>query len=105
VRALVALVTVVVLVLILWVTGAFSSASNNITCKKQQGQQYELCVQGQPHPVYVPYAVWQSARVGGYYDKGTRKVFSSVSDDPEAPHGFLREGGDGHVSVHVGGDK
>lgn len=92
-----------ILALILWGLGAFSSPGDNITCKQQQGQQYELCVQGQPHPVIVPYALWRSARVGGYYDEGTHRVFRSVNDDPHVSHGVFEDGGEGHVSVHGSG--
>lgn len=63
---------------------AFSpSPHNNITCKKQDHGKSELCVQGEAKPVIVPYDAWRNARVGGYYDTGTEKVYGDVNDDPE----------------------
>lgn len=94
--AVVALVLLAAIILIMWAAGAFSSASDNITCKKQQDGQYELCIAGQPHPVYVPYGVYRSARVGGYYDEQHRTVFRTVHDDPAAPHGVFGGDGEGH---------
>jgi hypothetical protein len=60
----------------------------NITCKTQVNGQPALCVQGQAHPVIVPYSAWRAARAGGYYDARSRSVFRSAGDDP-------------HVSVPV----
>jgi len=97
------LVAAVVILSLMWLNSELS-AHDNITCKQQSGLRYELCVAGQ-NPVYVPYATWRSARVGGYYDGGTRKVFNSADDDPDAPHGF--SGGsneDGHAVVHGDSD-
>ncbi len=94
------------LILVLWALGAFSSASNNITCKQTNGVQYWLCIAGQANRQYVTYGTWRSARVGGYYDKGAGKVFRDVSDDPAAPHGvFGDDGGDsGAHGFSDGGD-
>jgi hypothetical protein len=92
------------LVLVLWLFG--SSPGNNITCKKQQNGQYELCLSGNPHPVIVPYSTWRSARVGGYYDTGSRRAFTSVDEDPAVPHGFGGEhGGFGGEGAHGGGGR
>jgi hypothetical protein len=59
------------------------SPQNNITCKKQDHGKSELCVQGEAKPVIVPYDTWRNARVGGYYDTSTEKVYSDVNDDPD----------------------
>lgn len=84
---LLALLVAAVIGGLVWLNSALS-AHNNITCKQHDGSQYELCVSGQSHPVIVPYSIWQSARVGGYYDTGTGKVYVHAGDDPAAPHGF-----------------
>lgn len=57
--------------------------SNNITCKKQDHGKPELCVQGVTKSVVVPYDTWRNARVGGYYDTGTEKVYDDVNEDPQ----------------------
>ena len=56
--------------------------SNNITCKKQDHGKTELCVQGSTKPIVVPYDTWRNARVGGFYDTGTEKVYGDVNEDP-----------------------
>jgi hypothetical protein len=101
-RARSAVSAVVLLAALVAIAVAFivilNQSSGNINCKKQQASQYELCVSGQP--VYVPYPVWRSARVGGYYDTGTGRVFHSADDDPAAPHartGTGSGGDDGHA--------
>lgn len=88
-----------------------SVAKDNITCVRQAGPagavKYELCTAGQAQPQVVPYSVWHTAHVGGYYDEGARTVYKSVDDDPHASHGFFGgdDGGDGEGhSVHVSGD-
>lgn len=107
---LVALVFVVLLFLGAWWVNDLTAAHNNITCKKQVGAstgvRYELCIAGQSQPQYVPYPVWRSARVGGYYDEGTHGVFSTVDDDPKAPHGIfhgITDDSGGHTTVHSDG--
>jgi hypothetical protein len=75
------------------------SPDNNITCKKQEHGKYELCVQGVTNPVIVPHETWRRARVGGFYDTGTEKVYGNMNEDPqvhppaEHPPGPVEEGG------------
>jgi len=106
-RFISAVVAVAVILGLLWVVNQLTATQANITCKQQVGTQYALCLSGQPHQVYVPYSVWRSAVVGGYYDKGTRTAYRSAGDDPHVSHGLFGHGGageEGHVSVHVGGE-
>jgi uncharacterized membrane protein YgcG len=85
-----------------WLNSA-ETTKDNITCKKQTGVlgsiRYELCIDGQSQPQYVPYQVWRSAKVGGYYDKGSHTTYKSVDDDPHVSHGI---GGDGGGEGHGG---
>ena len=67
---------------------------NNVTCKKQDHGNFELCVQGVTNPVIVPYATWRSARVGGYYDTGTEEVYGDVNEDPQVNPPAENNGGD-----------
>jgi hypothetical protein len=101
--SLLVIIAAIVIFAVLWASGAFKAAAGNITCKKQAGQQYELCITGQQYPVYVPYSTWRAARVGGYYDESTHHVFGSVDDDPHAPRGVFGGGDDPH-GFSGGGD-
>jgi hypothetical protein len=104
-----AVIVLGIAILIIVLCGVFNSVSNNITCKGTNGVQYWLCIAGQAGRQYVTYDAWRSARVGGYFDPATHKLFRDVSEDPAAPHGLLGGhgggSGDAHVTVvHGGGD-
>jgi hypothetical protein len=81
---------------IVWAVYALVNDHGNITCKKQVGSQYELCVNN--HPVYVPYSVYRNARVGEDYSKSNGRVTVS-----EHEGGFSGHGGVGHGVGHGGG--
>jgi hypothetical protein len=89
-----------------WLNDA-TTTKDNITCVKQSSVagviRYELCIAGQSQPQYVPYSVWHTAKVGGYYDETSHTAYKSANDDPHVSHGVGGDdGGEGH-SVHVSG--
>jgi hypothetical protein len=107
-RLIASVISLAVIFGIMWGVNACTAPGNNVTCKRQASVagvvRYELCIAGQGQPQYVPYQVWSKARIGGYYDEGTRTAYSDVGDDPHVSHGLFGGDDDGH-SVHFGGDE
>jgi uncharacterized membrane protein YgcG len=110
----IASIVVVLLVLggLYWLNDA-ATTKDNITCVRQSSVagviRYELCIAGQAQPRYVPYSVWRTAKVGGYYDETSHTAYKSAGDDPHVSHGIGGEvGGEGHGGEgggHGGGGK
>jgi hypothetical protein len=100
-RVIAALAALVIVVGGLYWLNSAETTKNNITCVKQASIagviKYELCIAGQGQPQYVPYSVWRTAKVGGYYDEGTHTVYKGAGDDPHVSHGIGDDGGgEGH---------
>lgn len=109
-RAVAGLLALLIVVGGLWWLNDAMATKDNITCKKQAGVtgdiRYELCIAGQSQPQYVPYSVWRSASVGGYYDESAHTAYKSAGDDPHVSHGIGGDdgsGGHGDGGGHGGG--